>query len=114
MVRDREISTPAVHMRPSTTTDGVGNIIPSGVDAKVTDCIAGVFPVSLRRDPYREVAGGETNLRRWWVAVRGAPTIAEQDAVYVPTGPNAGRYRVQQVDRIKGEAVILVLTIREQ
>lgn len=113
MARDREINIPASQVRPSPTVDGLGNPIADGPDTKVADCLVGVFPVSLRRDPYRLVGGSETNLRRWWVAVRRAPTIQEGDAIVVPEGVSAGTYRVQQVDRIKGEAVILALTLKQ-
>lgn len=111
--RDPEINIPSQQVRPGTITDALGNKVASGADVVVADCIAGVFPKSLRHDPYLQIGGGEMNLLQWYVAVKRSVGFTEGDAIIVPTGPNAGKYRAQQVEHIPKEPLVLALCIRE-
>lgn len=111
--RDANINTPATHMRPGAGMDSLGNPTRAGADTAVATVLAGVFPPSNRRDPYRLIAGGEMNLRHWSVAVVGSTSIQEGDAIHVPTGNYPGKYRVQQFLRPPNDPVTLTQCIRE-
>lgn len=121
--RNPDINLPSTHMRPGATTDSLGNEIANGPDVAVTTtnatgaCLSAVIPSTLRRTPYVILSGAQTgdiNMRRWLVAVIGAPTLKEGDAVVVASGPQQGKYRCQVVNPTPpGEQIVLAQCLKE-
>jgi hypothetical protein len=126
-LRNPDIRNPAIHKRPTTTTDAYGNVIGNGPDAPVTttnangECRVAVIPTTLRRSPYLVLSGGQEgyiNMRRWTVAVIGAPTLVEGDLIDVTALPNAstqsGKYRCEVVNPTPpGEQIVLAQCLKE-
>jgi hypothetical protein len=111
--RDSIISISSEQWRPSLVDDGAGNLVPNGPEVKVTNCVAGVIPRSIRHDAFREMGGGNINLLRWLVVVRGAPTLSANDSIHVLQGNFLGRYRAQVVESVPNETLILAQCLRE-
>jgi hypothetical protein len=111
--RNSVINTPAEHWRPSLVDDGAGNMVPEGPETKIANCTAGVVPRALNHDPFREIGGGNVNVQRWLVVVRGAPTLVERDSIHVLSGNFAGRYRVQVPQRVPNQQMILAQCLKE-
>lgn len=111
--RDGIIVLSSEQWRPSLTDDGLGNLVPNGAETLVVACVSGVIPRSIRHDAFREIGGGNVNLLRWLVVVRGAPTLTAGDSIHVLQGEFVGRYRAEVVERVPNETLILAQTIKE-
>lgn len=120
--RNPDINLPSIHKRPATVTDSMGNTMPGG-DVPVTTtnptgaCRSAVIPTTIQRSPYLILSGnqeGDINMRRWTVAVIGAPTLVEGDLIQVTTGASAGKYRAQIVNPTPpGESIVLAQCLKE-
>lgn len=111
--RDPVVSIPSIQYRPSSTDNGYGIIIANGIDVKVVDCIAGVIPEDIAHNTYRSIGGGEMNLLKWLVVVRGASGMIAGDAIQVLQGKYAGKYRAQIVEEVPNESFLLAQSIKE-
>jgi hypothetical protein len=111
--RDSIISISSEQWRPSLVDDGAGNLVPNGPESKITNCVAGVIPRSIRHDSFREIGGGNINLLRWLVVVRGAPTLSAGDSIHVLQGNFLGIYRAQVVESVPNETLILAQCLKE-
>jgi hypothetical protein len=111
--RDGIIVNSSEQWRPTLVDDGTGNLIPNGPEVKITSCVSGVIPRSIRHDAFREIAGGNINLQRWLVVVRGASTLASGDSIHVLQGPFIGRYRAEVVETVPNETLILAQCLKE-
>jgi hypothetical protein len=111
--RDSIISNASEQWRPTLVDDGAGNLVPGGPEAKVTNCVAGVVPRSINHDPFQQLGGGTVNAQRWLVVVRGAPTVSPNESIHVLQGTYIGKYRVQVVEQVPNETLILTQCLRE-
>jgi hypothetical protein len=110
--RDNITNTPAQQYRPGTGDDGLGNPIP-GTDVFLKDVRAGVIPGDIRRDPYKAIGGGNINLLKWLLIVRGYDTFKIGDAVVVLEGIFAGKYRAEILEQVPSETFLLAQCIKE-